>query len=468
MLLLSYRMVAVMSLCGSAALVSAATPVFAQYSAAKVGQVGPFIIERINEAGKFERCAASLQPGANMLRISWDKNRVYSISVPPVSVPRGPLILTIETDKAGNWSQEALTNGQRAWAVLPNPTVEKLMSVRQKIVVRIGDKRFEWAIGNTSMEDVFVAIEACLRKVQSHAPAPPQGDSKAVGATSAPSSPAAVPSQVDCEVVADGKTLLAGRCQYKPEGADGSFAIKLGEKEASIRVFPDGGGIANYSDATQAWKLGDVARTGGCWTNKTTRVCAWAAGRPPSGTATGTLSLTANRPVTSQSMPYNSLIAKDPEKIRDDLFGWEFAKHGDWQVRRYTSDNEGRSTEYCTATLLAGTEKGIHVFRNKTTFELGFSGWGSAANPAPLPVTIWFDSPRASGELPVLAPLVADANGFEWRTVIREAQPLRADAIAKASSVKFSYEVDGRNHIENFSLDGAGPAVLELLQCAAK
>ena len=144
----------------------AAQPALAQHKTTKVGQAGPFIIDRIDENGAFDRCAATLQPGPNMLRISWNKDRVYSMSVPPGPVAKGPLILTIDMGKAGSWSEPAVTNGERAWATLSLATVEKLMAVGNKIVVSLGSKRYEWTIGKTPMTDVFVAMENCVHKAQ--------------------------------------------------------------------------------------------------------------------------------------------------------------------------------------------------------------------------------------------------------------------------------------------------------------
>lgn len=150
------------------------------------------------------------------------------------------------------------------------------------------------------------------------------------------------------------------------------------------------------------------------------------------------------------------------------LQGKEFMKAGNWTIERYTSDAGGRNTAFCAAFLLTGSERGVRIVLGKNTFQLGFSGLGSAANDAPIPVTFWFDRPNAAGELPVQAPLVEGPDTFPWRTVIRETSDGRADDVAKARSIAFSYKVDGKGHVERFPLAGIGAALGALKECVAK
>lgn len=149
----------------AATIVSAAAPAAAQYAEKAVGKAGPFVIHQIAEGGKFNRCAATLMGKPGMLRLSWNVNHAYSISVPPPKVMSSPLILSIGTP-SGVLSNDAVTNGQRAWSGLDQLTVDALMKVKGSIVVDLGRNHFVWPIGRTDMTDVFVKMEDCVLKAQ--------------------------------------------------------------------------------------------------------------------------------------------------------------------------------------------------------------------------------------------------------------------------------------------------------------
>lgn len=144
------------------ALLALGLPAFAQ--SVKVGQVGPFSIDKVSEKGKFDRCAATLNPGPTMLRISWNVKHVYGISVPAVPRGKGPLQITLEMGPLGTHSMMANGNKERTWAVLDNETVEQLMKVKKQLVVDLGTARFNYPLGTVSMGDVFQKMEDCVWK----------------------------------------------------------------------------------------------------------------------------------------------------------------------------------------------------------------------------------------------------------------------------------------------------------------
>ena len=139
-----------------------ATPAMAQDS--KVGEVGPFIIHKISDKGVFNRCAATLQPGKSMLRIAWNKDHDYFISVPTPPGSRAPVMLSLNLGRAGARTLEARITGERTSAKLDNGAVDALMKIKRRIAVDVGPAHFVWPIGNVSMETVFQKVEDCVWK----------------------------------------------------------------------------------------------------------------------------------------------------------------------------------------------------------------------------------------------------------------------------------------------------------------
>ncbi len=127
-----------------------------------VTKVGPFNIDAISVNGKLDRCAATLQPGPNMLRIALVRsNNVFSISVPPAPSTGGPLVMHLDLGAAGSMSFPATMNSERAWAAVNSDAITKMQAVRKNIVITLGSKRFSWPIGNASMAQVISAVESC-------------------------------------------------------------------------------------------------------------------------------------------------------------------------------------------------------------------------------------------------------------------------------------------------------------------
>jgi len=129
----------------------------------KVAQSGPFAIDKISEKGRFDRCAATLQPGPNMLRIAWNKDHVYTISVPASKLITGRLKMTFKSG-ARDLSYNALTDGSRTWATIDTPGIEAIMSTKGTIRININQTPYSWPIGRTNMEDVLSAVEDCTWK----------------------------------------------------------------------------------------------------------------------------------------------------------------------------------------------------------------------------------------------------------------------------------------------------------------
>lgn len=139
----------------------------AQTGTLSQSKVGPFTIDYITEKGKFDRCAATLSPGPNMLRIAYTKGLNYSISVPGLPVPAK----TIEFHFGGeSFSATPATDAKRirAWAGVDPMVINALMTVQDTINISLGSKFYSWPIGRTKMEDVMVALENCTHKAMGH------------------------------------------------------------------------------------------------------------------------------------------------------------------------------------------------------------------------------------------------------------------------------------------------------------
>ena len=76
-------------------------------ASAQAQKAGVFVIDKINEKGKFDRCALTLEPGPNMLRIAWNANHDYAMSVPTGPKSPGPLLMRVDLGKAGTFSAAA-------------------------------------------------------------------------------------------------------------------------------------------------------------------------------------------------------------------------------------------------------------------------------------------------------------------------------------------------------------------------
>ncbi len=83
-----------------------------------------------------------------------------------------------------------------------------------------------------------------------------------------------------CLLVADGKKVIDGPCDFRLDDADGSFSVSTAKVKANVLADPGSAtGRAFYEDPTGAWVIGDVNRKGACWSNRHGKLCAWAAGR---------------------------------------------------------------------------------------------------------------------------------------------------------------------------------------------
>lgn len=127
------------------------------------GKKGPFTIHRIYANGGFHRCAATLQPGKNMLRIAYTFEHLYSISVPGVRKSKS---LTMDFNDMESFSFPAKTDGERTWATWDDAAVNVLKNAQESINISVGGKDFSWNIGNTSMRQVLAVVEDCVAQSQ--------------------------------------------------------------------------------------------------------------------------------------------------------------------------------------------------------------------------------------------------------------------------------------------------------------
>lgn len=144
-----------------------ALPAQAQHRSMTQTKAGPFAIDYITEGGKFDRCAATLSPGPNMLRIAYTKNLVYSISVPGVPVPARTMDFHLNGE-VFTVTPQTDPNRVRAWAAVDTTLIGAMMNVRDTINIDLGAKSYSWPIGRTNLEDVFVALENCTHTAMGH------------------------------------------------------------------------------------------------------------------------------------------------------------------------------------------------------------------------------------------------------------------------------------------------------------
>lgn len=150
------------AICAASALATSATRAEA-YAEEVFGKSGPFIIHRIFEGSEFNRCAATLKPGKNMLRIAYTFDHVYSISVPGVRKAKS---LTMDFNDMESFSFPAKTDGKRTWAAWDEFAVNVLKNSQESINISVGGRDFSWNIGRTSMRQVLAAVEDCVAQSQ--------------------------------------------------------------------------------------------------------------------------------------------------------------------------------------------------------------------------------------------------------------------------------------------------------------
>ncbi|QLP97909.1 MAG: hypothetical protein HZY79_11725 [Rhodoblastus sp.] len=76
-------------------------------------KVGPWQILKIDDAGKFSRCTASMTTKAGMVRIHQMASGAWVVSIPRGDVPRG-------TTVAGGWSSADSPRRSRCWRTSSN------------------------------------------------------------------------------------------------------------------------------------------------------------------------------------------------------------------------------------------------------------------------------------------------------------------------------------------------------------
>jgi len=132
----------------------------------EIGKVGSFTILKINENGKFNRCAASKNAGANMLRIAFSADRQHYMSVPGVE-GSGLSPMRIRFDaKPPITIVPNSANKNRASVELDYPTVDRFMGAK-RLEVSFAGQIYTWDLSGQSMEAVLRAVSNCTGKAVS-------------------------------------------------------------------------------------------------------------------------------------------------------------------------------------------------------------------------------------------------------------------------------------------------------------
>ena len=162
--------------CVVAGVLTLTTAAQAQYKQQNAGQVGNFAILKISEDGgrSVDRCAASMGPANNMLRIAFvARSRVHSLSIPGVP-GSGNALMTITLDGRNVFTYQAAgANDQRAWVGLDYGVVDAIMAAKKSIAVNFAGRNFAWSLAGQNMEMVMQAVSNCVSGSYGAAPAAP-------------------------------------------------------------------------------------------------------------------------------------------------------------------------------------------------------------------------------------------------------------------------------------------------------
>lgn len=135
----------------------------------KFATVGPFEIIRIYEGQDFTRCAASLGQGSGMLRIAYNAERKYTVSVPGVKKSSDLMMYIEGPEDVDDISFKAQSDGNRTWGNLDKKQVKDFVRTKKQIRVFVNQdnspdqKTFTWPIGNTSLAEVVSKVEQCMK-----------------------------------------------------------------------------------------------------------------------------------------------------------------------------------------------------------------------------------------------------------------------------------------------------------------
>jgi hypothetical protein len=175
------------------------------------------------------------------------------------------------------------------------------------------------------------------------------------------------------------------------------------------------------------------------------------------------------------AMSYRALFAAvtaaallAPAAMAAPLHKKALGKIGGWEIARYTTDRAGRKLAYCEAKIITGTETGLRfvVKSEEVGQAFGFSGYGSAAIGDAPRITHWINGDKANPTTDV-AKLETDETGFEW-TMISETNDepgMFADSLPNARKISFAYPLDGKIHVETFTLRSSNAVVTRLIDC---
>ncbi len=155
-----------------------------------------------------------------------------------------------------------------------------------------------------------------------------------------------------------------------------------------------------------------------------------------------------------------------PAAIGAPLHKKALGKIGSWEIARYTTGGAGKKLAYCEAKIITATETGLRITISENDTAFGFSGYGSAAIGDAPKIKHWINGDKSSAATDT-AKLETDETGFEW-TMISESNDepgMFSDALPNAHKISFSYPVDGKPHVQTFSLKSSNAVVDRLIDC---
>lgn len=145
-----------------------------------------------------------------------------------------------------------------------------------------------------------------------------------------------------------------------------------------------------------------------------------------------------------------------------------YSTPGKWTVTRYRVNGK---VSFCDAIYPTGGGNGLYFSFSEYTATIGFAEVGSAVEPAPINVQMWFNK-RTNEAQTYEMHLEPDPamRGFEWRSLTHgNDEPWgELDSFQNTDTVNFSYPDEGKMHVATFALSGSNQAIKDTIDCVYK
>lgn len=140
----------------------------------------------------------------------------------------------------------------------------------------------------------------------------------------------------------------------------------------------------------------------------------------------------------------------------------ELGQVGDWFLERR---GDAAAPEECAVWRMTGQEEGLRLSHGAGGTVIAFVGWGSAANPGPIPVTVYWNGTLDTRSDEVMP--LDDSRFWRGMTLASDGPDGRMDLFMNGSAVTFVYQdQDGAQQVLTFPLTGSSRAARAVFDCA--